>query len=188
MMRKATTIACLLFIALLSLSSCEKEPVPLKGDPAELPDQQFEHTRIIITEGGKTSAVVEAERVDVYEDRSYTSAEDSIKIEFYNTDGDHVSTLTAQKAAVWGLYEHVDSLKATGNVVIISKERSAKMETPGLLWIASHHKVFADTVKLSTDDAVEEGIDFEASDDLRSYTMKNVTGEIQGDDLEIPER
>ncbi len=82
----------------------------------------------------------------------------------------------------------MDSLKATGNVVIVSEERNAKMETPEILWVASTHRIFADMVRLSTEDAVEEGVKFEATDDLKSYTMKNVSGEVQGRDIAIPER
>ena len=88
----------------------------------------------------------------------------------------------------YSLYSMVDSLKATGNVIIESEERNAKMETPQILWVAAIHKVFADTVRLSTEDAVEEGVRFEATDDLKSYTMKNVSGEVQGRDITIPER
>ena len=186
---KKLIVSSLCFVQILALLSIGcKEEIPLIKEEEELPEQQFTHSRLIITENGITTAIVEAQHVDVYESQDYTVVKDSIQIDFYNADGKHVSTLTAQNAEVWGLYEKVDSLKARGDVVIISEERNAKMETPEILWIATIHKVYADTVRLSTDDAVEEGVDFEADDDLKSYTMKNVTGEIQDQDIDIPKR
>ena len=174
-------------LLLLVIAGCEKEQ-PGVADRSELPDQQFTNSRTVITENGVTTAIVEARHVDVYEERNYTVIRDSIRIDFFNKDGKRVSTLTADNGEVWGLFEQVDSLKATGDVVIMSEERNAKMETPEILWLASIHKVFADTVRLSTEDAVEEGVMFEATDDLKSYTMKNVSGEVQGRDINIPER
>ena len=173
--------------ALVVIAGC-KEEKPRVIDRTELPDQQFINSRMIITDNGITSAILDARSVDVYENRNYTVIRDSVRIGFFNKEGKRVSTLTARNGEVWGLYEKVDSLKATRDVVIISQERNAKLETPEILWDASLHKVFADTVRLSTEDAVEEGVMFEATDDLKSYTMKNVSGEIQGRDIAIPER
>ena len=173
--------------ALLVIAGCQKEKPRIRVK-SELPDQQFINSRTIITENGVTTAIVESKRVDVYEERNYSVIQDSIRIEIFSKNGKRVSTLTAKNGEVWGLYEKVDSLKATGDVVILSEERNAKMETPAILWVASIHKVFADTVRLSTEDAVEEGVKFEATDDLKSYTMKNVSGEVQGRNVAIPER
>ena len=173
--------------ALMVIAGCQEEK-PRVTIKSELPDQQFINSRTIITDNGITSAILDANRVDVYENRNYTVIRDSIRIDFFNKDGKRVSTLTAKNGEVWGLYEKVDSLKATGNVVIVSEERNAKMETPEILWVASTHRIFADMVRLSTEDAVEEGVKFEATDDLKSYTMKNVSGEVQGRDIAIPER
>ena len=177
-----------MILAGLLAVGCEEEipPVTVRSD---LPNQQFSDARIVITEKGVTSAIVSAKHVNVFEDRNYTVVNDSISIQFFNKEGKRASTLTARHGEVWGLYEQVDSLKATGDVVIVSDERNAKMETQDIRWIAATHKIFSDSkVRLSTEDAVEEGTGFEASDDLKTYTMKNVTGEITREELTIPER
>ncbi|MCE5250897.1 LPS export ABC transporter periplasmic protein LptC [bacterium] len=185
---KNTRCIAFLILAGLLAMGCEEEkpPVTVRSD---LPNQQFSDARIVITEKGVTSAIVSAKHVDVFEDRNYTVVNDSISIQFFNKEGKRASTLTARHGEVWGLFEQVDSLKATGDVVIVSDERNAKMETQDIRWIAASHKIFSDSrVRLSTEDAVEEGIGFEASDDLKTYTMKNVTGEITREELAIPER
>ncbi len=130
-----------LLIVLQLISGCEEEQIPVRINYNQ-PDQEFKSSRIIITEKGITTAIVWAHRASVFEDRNYTVIEDSIAIEFFNKEGKRVSTLTAMSGEVWGLFRKVDSLKAAGNVVIVSEQRNAKMETPGILWLASIHKVF----------------------------------------------
>lgn len=175
-------------IVLQLISGCEEEQIPVRIN-YNLPDQEFKNSRIIITEKGITTAIVWAHRASVFEDRNYTVIEDSIAIEFFNKEGEKVSTLTALSGEVWGLYEKVDSLRAEGNVVIVSDERKAKMETSVIRWDANAHMIYADsTVRLSTEDAVQTGVRFVATDDLKSYTMENVTGVIQSEEIALPER
>lgn len=177
-----------LLIVLYLTSGCEEEQIPVRIKYNQ-PDQEFKNSRIIITENGITTAIVWAHRASVYEDRNYTVMEDSIAIDFFNEEGEKISTLTAMSGEVWGLYEKVDSLRAEGEVVIISDERKAKMETPDIRWDAKTHMIYADgNVRLSTEDAVQTGVRFVATDDLKSYTMEDVTGVIHSEEIAVPER
>jgi len=154
------------------------------------PDQKFYKSRIIITESGMTSAIVEAESVSVYMDSNFTSVGGGISIDFFSKKGEHTSKLTAQKGEVWGLYDEVDSLKATGDIVIVSTDAEKRMETASsMCWISSVRKIYADgLVKLISEDAVEQGIHFEAKDDLSEYRMDNVSGVFEGKDIKLPGR
>ena len=111
---------------------------------------------------------------------------------FFNKKGEYVSTLTAQMGEVWGLYDEVDSLKARNDVVIVSAEKDKRLETSSSLnWISSTRKIYADRdslVKLVTGDAVEQGINFVANDDLSEYRMENVSGIFKGKDINLPGR
>ena len=156
--------------------TCEGPEQTQEVSKTGLPEQQFRRTRIVITENGVTTAALEADDIEVYNVRDYTVVRDSLRIDFYNRKGEHVSTLTADSGEIWGLYEEVDSLRAQGNVKIVSSSRDAHMETPFIRWIAVEHRVYADsTVRLSTGDITEIGTGFVANDDLSSYTMQNVT-------------
>ena len=179
----------LLTLLLVITAGCEvEENTPAPVDYT-IPDQEFKDARIIITENGITSAIMAAKHVNVFEDENYTVIEDSIAIEFFDKEGVRVSTLTARNGEIWGLYEQVDSLKATGNVLIISEERKAKLETESIRWSAKTHMIYADGwVRLSTEDAVQEGEKFVATDDLKEYSMENVTGSIRREGISIPER
>ena len=178
------------FILLLFGIGCEKDTKLSQVNKVLInePDQKFYNSRIVITENGMTSAIVEAESVKVYINSNFTLVEGGIQIDFFNTNGEHTSTLTAQSGEVWGLYEEVDSLKATGDVVIISTDKEKRLETSSsLYWISNTRKIFADgMVKLISEDAVEQGVNFEAKDDLSEYRMDNVSGVFGGKDIKLP--
>ena len=189
-MYRKITVLCI--ILMMALAGCEKKAQMSRVNniPDNEPDQSFYNSRIIITENGMTSAIVEAESVSVYMDSNFTSVNGGIQIDFFNNKGNHTSTLTAQSGEVWGLYEEVDSLKATGDIVIVSTDKEKRMETASsLYWISSIRKIYADgLVKLISEDAVEQGINFEANDDLSEYRMDNVSGVFEGKDIKLPDR
>jgi len=154
------------------------------------PDQMFLKSRIVITENGLTGAVVEAESVSVELDKRYTAIGGGIKLDLYNKNGEHTSTLTAKHGDMWGLFEAVDSLKASGDVVVVSNDGTKRLETAsGLCWVAETRMVYADgLVKLTSEEAVEQGINFVAKDDLSEYRMDNVSGRFEGTGIKPPGR
>ncbi len=179
------------FILLIFIIGCEKNTTisQVKNIPDNEPDQKFIKSRIVITENGITHAIVQAESVKVFVDSDYTSLEGGILIDFFNKKGEYISTLTAQMGEVWGLYDEVDSLKARNDVVIVSAEKDKRLETSSSLsWLSSTRKIYADRdslVKLVTEDAVEQGINFVANDDLSEYRMENVSGIFKGKDIHL---
>lgn len=181
------------FIMLLTVAiGCEKSSrLSQINDVFENePDQNFYNSRIVFTENGMTSAIVEAESMRVYIDSNYTEVEGGIQIDFFSTKGERTSTLTARSGEVWGLYGEVDSLKATGDIVIVSTDKKKRMETSSsLCWISSDRKIYADgLVKLISEDAVEQGINFVAKEDLSEYRMDNVSGVFEGKEITLPGR
>lgn len=172
------------------ISGCEEktEYAEVSSVPVREPDQHFLMSRMVITENGITSAIVEADTVDVYADNDFTSIDGGIVMEFFDKKGEQTSTLTADHGGVWGLYEEVDSLKATGNVVIVSVDSTKRMETASsLTWISETRKIYADSlVRLATESGIEQGINFEANEDLSEYRMDNVSGEIEGSEFNLP--
>lgn len=154
------------------------------------PGQSLYDSHIVITENGITSAVVQAESISVWADSNLTRAFGGLHVDFYNKKGEHISTMTSEKGEVFGLYTQVDSIRADGNVVIVSDEKKTRMEaSSSLVWMASTRKIYSDSlVKLISESAVEQGIKFSAKDDLSEYTMENVSGHYNSDKLAIPGR
>ena len=155
-----------------------------------IPNQVLINPRIIITENGNTTAIIKSKIVKIFEDSNFTSLEDSVNINFFNKAGEHTKTLTAHAGEVWGLYENVDSLKAKGNVLIVSVERDATMRTESIRWIASSHRVYGDgPVTITSEKGFEQGVGFVAKDDLSEYEFTGpVSGEFRGEDFRLIDR
>jgi LPS export ABC transporter protein LptC len=153
------------------------------------PDQMLVSPRIVITENGRTSAIVTADSLTVIENRDLTTLDGHVDLQFHNREGVHTTTLTARRGRLWGLYEHVDSLRAMGDVVVVSTERGERLETQELRWIFTERTVYADGfVKITTKDGFEQGYGLTAKDDLSSYSLREVSGEVRGRDFTLPER
>ena len=174
-------------IAALVLAGCEQESTvtQLTEVQGNEPDQEFIDSRIVITEQGRTNAIVQAESISVFQNQNFTTFDGGITIEFFDDRGELTSSLKAGHGEVWGLYEDVDSLRARDNVEVVSADGAKRMNTDSSLsWSAQSRKIFADgLVTLTTSNAVEQGVNFVAKDDLSEYTMENVSGVYQGQDL-----
>jgi len=183
-------LACIT-IALFSVffTGCAKKTPPKTSASAVSggPDQLFVHARFVVMDNGLTSAIISADSVSVYSGVPHSEAAGNLVIHFFNKEGIQYSVLTAQKGIVYGKTEAIDSLRAIGDVVVTWKEKNARMETPHLRWIASTRRIFADsTTVLTVNNALEQGIGFEAPDDLKSYTMKKVSGYVRGQKIQYP--
>ncbi len=186
-------LAALMPLILVALS-CEagKEQVQTSvvRQREVVPDQVLYGTRITLTELGLTQAIIAANIVKIYEDSSYASLEDSVHIDFFDEEGVHTSTLTADKGEIWGMYGEADSLRASGEVVIRSEEENALMEAPAIRWLTGEGTVYGvGTVKLTTENGFEQGVGFEAKDDLSEYRFRGpVSGEVRSEELNIIDR
>jgi len=141
-------------------------------------------------EDGNTGAIIEANFVKLYEENRYISFEDSVKIMLFDSNGKHSATLTSLTAEMWGLYESGDSLRAEGDVLIVSEEQNATLEAPAIRWIASEHKVYGEgLVIIRNEDGYEKGTGFQALDDLTEYEFTDsVSVEFHGKDIELFDR
>ena len=184
----------LLFLALIVAgSSCgDNYPVKTGKTSRDVPDQVLIRPKIFISENGKTTAILESNVVKIYAggDSSYASLEDSIRISFFNNEGKHTSTLTALSGEIWGMYEDTDSLKAQGDVFVVSEERNASLKAPSIRWIASAQKIFGEgVVTIQSENGFEQGTGFIAKDDLTEYEFTGpVSGEVKGEDVKLPRR
>ncbi len=180
-----------LITGLLAMLGCDQNgSLGNTGEQPPLgPDQLFVDARFVVTEEGATNAIVRADSVMAYQGRGLSIVEGNLRVDFYNRQGERISTLTAERGIVYGMTESIDSLRAEDRVVINWERRKARMETPFIRWIAATRMVYADsTVELSVDNAMERGVRFAAPDDLSSYTMGQVTGVIQDLKIDLHEK
>ena len=186
---EARTVFFLFLILVILGVKCSDELSGIKKQfTSEVePDRTLVNTRIVITENSITTAIIESQKVKIFDDRNFTSLEDSVIIDFFNKEGEHVATLTALYGEVWGLNEKVDSLKARGDVVVVSEERNASMESDAIRWIATSRKIYGEgLVTITSENGFEQGTGFVANDDLTEYEFTGpVKGEVRGSDIEI---
>ena len=190
-MKWAGTTLIAVVLTMLAGSCTEETPPSMRGaERSSEPDQILRDTRMVLSEYGNTSAIIEANTVKIYEDSSYASLEDSVVIFFYNKKGEQTTKLTAMTGEIWGLYENTDSLKAAGDVVVRSEENNAYLEAPAIRWIVSVGRVFGEgLVRLNSENGFEQGTGFEAKDDLSEYEFKGpVSGEVHGEDVKLIDR
>jgi len=177
------SLSPILFSGCTKKTSTQTSAAAVSGGP----DQLFVHARFVVMDKGLTSAIISADSVNVYTNVPHSEAAGNLVIHFFNKEGSQYSVLTARRGIVYGKTEAMDSLRAEGDVVITWKEKNARMETPYLRWIALSRRIFADsTAVLTVNNALERGIGFEAPDDLKSYTMKKVSGYVQGQEIRYP--
>jgi LPS export ABC transporter protein LptC len=184
-------ITAFLWAALLPglLMSCAPGQPAKKTAPSGPagPDQVFLHARFVVTENGLTNAIVRADSVLVFQGRQISEADGSLLVDFFSKEGKKVSTLTARRGIIYGMTEEIDSLRAEGDVKVVWLARNATMNTPYIRWISATRRIYADsTVTLEVEDATEQGVGFEAPDDLKSYSMREVTGVVQSEKIKIP--
>ena len=179
------------FVVIMVLAGCssDEEAIIQRTIGDTEPDQRLVSPRIVITENGQTSGIVTADSLAVIEKSDYTTLDGHVYMKFFNREGVHTTTLTARHGRLWGLYEHVDSLRATGNVIVVSREREERLETEELRWIFQERNVYADGfVKITTKDGFEQGYGLVATEDLSSYSLREVSGEVRGSDFILPEK
>jgi len=176
----------ILTVAFLLAAGCtsKEEPPSGGGSPSGVvPDQESWNSTIIFSQSGITTAVISAAHLMKFEKKGITELDGGLKVDFYNRDGTHSSTLTAERATV---DERSEELKAIGNVVVISDDGS-KLETDELIWDNSRRKIVADgPVTIATRSGVERGIGFESDPDLKRWTMRKVIGRSK-EEVEVPE-
>jgi LPS export ABC transporter protein LptC len=163
----------LVVVILLIIAGCERieERSAPSGSHKDLPEQESWESEIILSQSGRTTAIVQAKHLT--KSQQTVEIDEGLKVDFFNKDGSHSSVLTAAKGTI---DQRTNNLKATGNVVLISDEGS-QLRTEQLMWDNRRGKVLAEgEVTISTEQMSETGTGFEAYPDLKRWSMKQVTG------------
>lgn len=103
------------------LSGCTKidENTPVESvDKKNFPDQESWKSEITITKDGKRFAQIWAGYIAFYNEKKITVLTDSVHADFYDKNGKHNSTLTADSSVV---HNQTNDLTAYGNVVVVSE-------------------------------------------------------------------
>lgn len=98
-------------------------------------------------------------------------------IEFFNTEGEKTSSLTADR----GFYTKKENLyKAEGDVEVISYEKNEQLNTEELFWKPDDQKIYTDKfVRIDTEDELLLGEGLTANQDFSSYKILKPRGDFR---------
>ena len=164
-----------LFIFSIFIFGCSEniKPVAIDKYNYNYPEQESWNSKIIFSDSGVTRAILYAGHLKKFESSTRTLIDENMKVEFFDLDGSHTSTLTSKMG--WA-DETSKDLFAEGDVKIISV-KNVIIETPEMNWNNKTQKVHSQKfVKITSPTEKLQGIGFESDHNLRNYKIFKVSG------------
>jgi LPS export ABC transporter protein LptC len=159
-------------------SPTSKEPPVEKTD--RVPDQILEGFTMIITDQGVKKSRFSAMRAMVYNDEDKVESDD-VRVEFYRSNGEHYSTLWADRGI---LDTETKDMDAYGNVIVETQD-DIRLETESLHWDEDNDLISTeDAVKLIQGGKTIEGIGMLSDPSLTDVKIHEPTGVFR--DIDLP--
>ena len=162
------------FLVIVSGCTQQESQKQVSTTPAEYPDQESWNTTVKITKEGRIAGLVQAGYVRKFTKKQKTFLYDSIKIDFFNQEGQHNSVLYAQGGEV---NDKVQDMIAYGNVVVVS-DSGLTLYTDTLKWDNKKQKLYSDIPIMITTSEGDTlyGDRFISDPDLTNYEIVNPRG------------
>lgn len=179
---KLNTVAVAFLVAAAFLfQACVNSSENIQKVAAETELKPVNAQKNIVYEYSDSSHVVL--KIEAKEVLDYTNAEEpyiefplGIKVTFFDKLGNPESNLESNYAK---RFEKKDIWEARGDVRVVN-EKGEKLNTEHLFWDVKEQKIYSDEfVKITKGEEVIMGTGFEADQNFTTYTMGNVSGEIQ---------
>ena len=167
----------LLIFTIAWQAGCQKgKPTDIapQGQQDEYPDQEGWNSTIVSTNKGRVDAIIEYGHMSRYSKKQMVHFDESVKVDFYDTEGNHTSKLTALTGV---LNEKTNDVEAVGNVVVVS-DSGVTLFTECLKWNQETERIVSDVdVMITTDDGdTLHGTGFDSDPDLTDWTIKQPKG------------
>ncbi|MCH6573587.1 MAG: LPS export ABC transporter periplasmic protein LptC [Bacteroidetes bacterium] len=138
----------------------------------EIPDQESWNSTIFFTDSGRTRAILIAGHLRVFSKNKETLLDSNIRIEFYNNEEIHTSTLTAKRGRV---DELTNNLYAIDSVVAVN-DSGIVITSDEMMWRNKDRKIVSEKyVTIVSPNEIIEGYGFESDQNLRNYIIYNIT-------------
>lgn len=137
----------------------------------ELPSQESWNSVVTFSDSGKISAILYSGHLRKFDDKRETFLDNNIKVEFYDKNEVHTSTLTSIKGRV---DETTNNLFANDSVVVSSD--SVTIKTDEMMWRNKDKKIVSDKfVTVISPKEKIQGYGFESDQGLKNYVIYNIT-------------
>lgn len=164
-------------LLILSASACEEKikPSVLSDiDSRALPQQESWNSRVVLSDSGVVTAVIEAGYIRVFQETQQTLLSEGVVVHFLDPDGSETSVLTSRQARV---DDRTNDLQASDSVRVVSSD-STVLTTSTLLWDSRRRMIHTpEFVTVVSPTERIEGHGLEADQHLRSYRIFKVSGE-----------
>ena len=160
----------------LIIYGCTKEKVEptvnVQLTAEEIPDQESWNSTIFFTDSGKTRAILNAGHIKVFSKIKETLLDSNIRVDFYNNEEIHTTTLTSKRGKV---DEKTNNLYAIDSVVAVN-DSGIVITSDEMMWRNRDRKIVSDKyVTIVSPNEKIEGYGFESDQNLRNYIIYNIT-------------
>jgi len=137
-----------LSLVLLIFACTPEQPAEnLPSASQDYPEQESWNALMIISREGKTIGHLKAGHVQKFIKKNYTLISDSLKVDFYNDQGQHTSVLRSEGGKV---FDKSQDMIAFGHVVVVS-DSGITLYSDTLKWDNKNQKIYSEIpVKLTT--------------------------------------
>ncbi len=173
-------IAALIFVYL----GCGEQKVKPDINPnlnvEEIPAQESWDAKVIFSDSGKTTAILYAGHLRVFNEKKETLLDSGVTVDFYNPQEVKTTTLTSERGKV---DDATKNLWAIDSVVAVN-DSGVTIKTDELMWRNSDRKIVSDKfVTILTSKEKIQGFGFEANQNLTNYVIYNITYTARADSL-----
>ena len=164
-------------VIMLNFFICCSTPLLIENNEEEIverPDHESWDVQITITNSGKKRTYIRADHLKQFDDKSFISLENNVKIDFYDANEEHISSLYSDKADI---NERTDYLRAIDNIIVES-DSGITLFTDTLSWDNDRELVFTnDSVMITTEtNDTLYGIGFESDVNMERWKILRPRG------------
>ena len=162
LLKKASEI---LLCTLCACASADRTEQAANDAPVK---REMWHWSTHITDRGKSRAQVRAGSFQQVSEDEPARFSDGVRVVFFNARGDTVSTLRAERGEI---NASGDDMKVFESVVVVARD-GTQLQTDSLRWQRDENRIMGEgQVTISRPDGIETGVGFNASSDLKQWTL-----------------
>jgi LPS export ABC transporter protein LptC len=164
-------------IAIILLAGCGEEkvkPSVAQISQQTLPSQESWNSTVVFTDSAQLKAILWSGHISVYSNEHVTLLDDSVRVDFFDEQGNHTSRLTAHRGKVDDV---THNLEAYENVTVRS-DSGTTLKTDRLFWDNATRKTRTDAfVDIVSPKEHIMGQGMESDQSLKNYRIFKVTGQ-----------
>ncbi|MBT3602202.1 MAG: LPS export ABC transporter periplasmic protein LptC [Candidatus Latescibacteria bacterium] len=141
------------------------------------PDLVMRGWQTVVMRAGRSRVKVSADSLSRVQAQGQAHFKGHVRVVFFDSRGDTASVLSATRGVVDSRSRHIT---VAGQVVVLAHD-STRLETDSLRWDREDERIYGDgLVSIFRPEGREQGVGFDASADLKQWTLKHVQTHVIG--------